>query len=65
MNNQSNNPLFGIYLFGNMILAILAVPYFAAAIISGYFEYMDLHWVLIFLAVDLLVLAGLSFRECK
>lgn len=60
MNNQPSNPLLGIYIVANMLLAILAVPYFAAAMISGYFQYMDLKWVFFIALSDLLILGALS-----
>ncbi len=62
MNNQPRNPLLGIYILANMLLAILAVPYFAAAMISGYFQYMDLKWVFFVALGDLLVLGAFSIR---
>ena len=65
MHNQSRNPLFGIYIIVNMLLAILAVPYFTAAIISGYIEFMSLKWVAYTALGDLLVLGVISSRLLK
>lgn len=55
-----SSPLLGLFIFANMILAILAVPYLAAAMISGYIEYMDLKWVFFIALSDLLILGALS-----
>lgn len=60
-----SSPLLGIFFFANMILAILFVPYLAAAMISGYFQYMDLKWVLFIALGDLLVLGAISMRFKK
>ena len=66
MNNKTpSSPLLGLFIFANMILAILAVPYFAAAMISGYIEYMDLKWVFFIALSDLLVLGVFSVRSDK
>jgi hypothetical protein len=47
------NKLWGMYLFGNMLAAILAVPYFAAMLITGYDRYVSFDWVIYVVAVDL------------
>ena len=64
-NKTPSSPLLGLFIFANMLLAILAVPYFAAAMISGYFQFMDLKWVLSVALGDLLVLGVFSVRSDK
>lgn len=59
-NKTPSSPLLGLFIFANMLLAILAVPYFAATMISGYIEYMDLKLVVYAALGDLLLLGLLS-----
>jgi len=63
MKQQSTiNTLFGIYLVTNMFLAILAVPYFAALLLSGYIQYVNLDWLLLVGACDIAIFAGFESR---